>query len=547
VKWAHVERARDILAREQGTVVKDWGGKLPIALVYPNTYHVGMSSLGFQTIYAALNGHRDVVCERAFWQRRFSSDDPVVSVESQQALADFYVVAFSISFEMDYLHVVQILRQAGIPLRADERDEDWPVVIAGGPAVSANPLPLADLVDGVLVGEAEEGIAGLVETLWEGIDKPRPELWQRLARLPGLYVPALDPKDKETVTRQWVRDMETFSTATVIHTPDTEFGGMHLIEIARGCGRGCRFCLAGFACRPKRERSLESILAQAERGLEYRDRIGLVSAAVSDYTQIDALASQLREMGARLSVSSLRVDPLSEPLLRALSESDARTLTMAPEAGSQRLRDMINKNVTEADLVHAAERASDYAFGQLKLYFMIGLPTETEDDISEIASLCRTVAHHFRGRVTANVTPFVPKAHTPFQWAAMAPVEVLDARYAQLQQELRRKGIAVRGESAQWSAIQGILARGDRRLNDVLTSVQGHSTRAWYKAMQRLEVDPQDYLGEREMDQTLPWSFVDSGVRDTYLRRERERAIRGAATEPCPVEGCDRCGVCKDP
>jgi radical SAM superfamily enzyme YgiQ (UPF0313 family) len=322
---------------------------------------------------------------------------------------------------------------------------------------------------------------------------------------------------------------------------------MHLIEIARGCGRGCRFCLAGFACRPKRERSLESILAQAEPGLEHRDRIGLVSAAVSDYTQIDALASRLREMGARLSVSSLRVDPLSEPLLEALAESDTRTLTMAPEAGSQRLRDMINKNVTEADLVHAAERATDYNFARLKLYFMIGLPTETGDDISAIASLCQTVARHFRGKVTANVTPFVPKAHTPFQWAAMAPVELLDARYTQLQQELPREGIEVRGESAQWSAIQGILARGDRRLSSVLTSVQGHSARAWYKAMQQLDIDSQVYLGERQADETLPWAFIDTGVRDTYLHREWERAVKGYRTEPCPEEGCERCGVCQSP
>jgi radical SAM superfamily enzyme YgiQ (UPF0313 family) len=284
MKWSYVARARHVLSRESGAIVKDWGGKLPIALVYPNTYRVGMSSLGFQTIYRLFNERDDVVCERVFWQRRFPEDDPVVSVESQRGIADFGVIAFSISYEMDYPHLVQVLRQAGIPLRADQRDETWPALIVGGPAVSANPLPIADYCDAVVVGEAEELISPLAETLWDALDGPRDALWQALARIPGVYAPHISPGEPRPVQRQWVRDLDAYPTATVVHTPDTEFGDMHLIEIAKGCGRGCRFCMAGFTCRPKREHSVESILAQAREGLVRRDRIGLVGVVVSDYT-----------------------------------------------------------------------------------------------------------------------------------------------------------------------------------------------------------------------------------------------------------------------
>ena len=511
MKWSTIERARCVLSRERGAVVKDWGGKLPIALVYPNTYRVGMSSLGFHTIYRLLNRRADVVCERAFWEPG-SVDVPAISIETQRSIADFWVIAFSLSFELDYVHLVEVLRGAGIPLRAEERDETWPAVIVGGPAVSANPLPVADLVDAVVVGEAEEVLGPLVEALWAGTVGPREDLWQALALVPGVYVPHLGLETPQPVHRQWVRALDDYPTSTVIHTPDTEFSGMYLVETTRGCSRGCRFCMAGFTTRPKREHSVDSILEQARQGLEWGDRIGLVGAAVSDHSQIDALATGLVDMGARVSASSLRVDLLSEPLLRALAESGTRTLTLAPEAGSERLRQVIRKGVTESDLVHAAERAAHYGFRQLKLYFMLGLPTEGDEDVEAIVTLCERVTSRFRGQLTANVTPFVPKAHTPFQWVAMTPSEVVATRLRRLKQGLKRQGISVKAESPKWSTIQGVLARGDRRLGCVLTSLEGTSLRSWQRAMAECGVSAADYVGARPPGEPLPWSFIQMGV-----------------------------------
>ena len=540
MKWSLGEQARRRLARERGAVVKDWGGRLPIALVYPNTYRVGMSSLGFQTIYRLFNADPRVVCERAFWQRHFAPDDPVVSIETQRALADFSVIAFSLSFEMDYLHLVHVLRQAGIPLRAEERDETWPLVLAGGAAVSANPMPVADFCDAVVIGEAEQLAAPLLQALQDAVVQPRNRAWSSLARLPGIFCPALP----RPVDRQWVRNLDDHPTSTVVHTNDTEFGDMFLVEVARGCGRGCRFCMAGYTSRPKREHSIASILEQARRGLRWVDRIGLVGAAVSDYAAIDPLVEELRALGARLSVSSLRVDPLSEPLLRALAESGTRTLTIAPEAGSERLRRAINKGVTEDNVFHAVERAAHHRFRQLKLYFMLGLPTETERDVDEIAALCEAAAGRFGGQVILNVTPFVPKAHTPFQWAKMAPVKVVQGRLRSLERRLRRQRIAVRAESPRVAAVQGVLARGDRALGGVLASVQSESPRAWNEAMAAHGLEAGAYLRAREVDEPLPWDSIRSGIRVETLRREWRRAQSLEFTAPCPPSGCTQCGVC---
>jgi radical SAM superfamily enzyme YgiQ (UPF0313 family) len=331
----------------------------------------------------------------------------------------------------------------------------------------------------------------------------------------------------------------------VLLTPRTEFADMGLIEIARGCGRGCRFCLAGYSYRPPRERSVASILDQARELLRHTDRLGMVSAAVSDHSQIDEIAGELRGLGARLSVSSMRVDPVSEPLLRALAESGTRTLTIAPEAGSERLRRAINKTQSEEDVFHAVELAARLAFPQLKLYFMVGLPTETEKDMDALVDLAVACADRFRRQVTVNLTPFVPKAHTPFQRLAQPAAKSIKQRVDYVKQKLGRQGITVRAESPAWAEVQGTLARGDQRLAEVLASVHRVSPAAWRRALKEAGLAIQGLLRERSPDEALPWDFVQSGVSTEYLAGEARRSGEGRHSPPCPPGDCVACGVCE--
>jgi radical SAM superfamily enzyme YgiQ (UPF0313 family) len=542
-KYRYVDQARQILAHEEGTVRKDWGGRLPIALIYPNTYQLGMSSLAIHSLYRLFNDQPDVVCERAFWGYRSAprSDELMLSIESQRRLTDFPVIAFTISYEMDYFNAVQLLQRAGIPPLAEERDESWPLIIAGGPAVYTNPAPLADICDAFAIGEGEIIVPPLVDALWEAGQAPRDEGLHILAQVPGMYVPTLE---NGSVSRVWVRDLDTKPATTQIYTHGTQFGDRALIEIARGCGRGCRFCMAGYTYRPMREVNLETILSIARHSLKHRDKIGLVSAAVSDHSWIDQIATELRSMGAKISVSSMRVDPISEPLIQALAESGTQTLTIAPEAGSVRMRKVINKPQSDQQLLYAVELAARYDFPQLKMYFMIGQPTETEADVEAIAELVLSARSHFPRHLTINATPYVPKAHTAFQWAAMMPVETLETRLKYLERRLQPAGVSVRSDSPAWAAVEGALARGDRRLGRVLTQMRKTTLREWDRALRAESLSQEDYVRERALDEVLPWSVVDTGVSQAYFSWDRRRAFQDELTRPCPPDGCLKCNAC---
>jgi radical SAM superfamily enzyme YgiQ (UPF0313 family) len=452
---------------------------------------------------------------------------------------------------MDYFNVVSMLRRAGIPPLAQERDERHPLLLAGGPAVSANPEPLAPLLDAVVIGEVEPIFERLTDAL-HGMGNGRDAVLEALTQIPGLYLPGLDgPADSEkpgigrqTVTRQWLPDLDSFPSHSSLFTPDTEFADMGLIEIARGCGRGCRFCLAGYVYRPPRQRSVEKILEQAQELLRHVKRIGLVSAAVSDYDDIDLLATELRRMGAQISVSSLRVDPVSEPLIRALAESGAQTLTIAPEAGSERLRRVINKTQREADVLRAVDLAAGYGLAQIKLYFMLGLPGETEEDVEAIVKLAQTCAGRFQRQVTVNITPFVPKAHTPFQRQVQMRAKEVKRRLDYVNGKLKRQGIGVRSESPNWAEVQGTLARGDQRVAQALLAVGRLSPASWRLALKEAGLSAKELLGERPDEESLPWAFIQSGVRQAYLEREMGQAGAERTTPPCPPEDCAVCGVC---
>ncbi len=514
------------LSREQGAIVKDWGGRLPVALAYPNAYYLGMSNLGLHAIYGLLNGHARVVCERVF------TDTAGLSVETQRPLSDFAVLAFSVSYEPDCFNVAAMLKAAGLPLYAAARDERHPLVIAGGPVVTANPLPLAPFCDCLCIGEAEAMLPAMLPVLLEGSGGNRQELLKNLAALPGVYVPAFSPP--APVARQWAANLEEFPTHAAVLTPDTELGDLYLIEAERGCQRGCRFCLVNTICSPRRLRSVASLLAQAEVGLKYRQRIGLVGPAVADHPQIEELLAGLNRLGAGIAISSLRISALSEKILDELAAGRTQTVTLAPEAGSRRLRRLLNKDISDAAIIEAVDRIASRGFRQVKLYYMLGLPAETDADAEEIVRLTlamKQAADRHRGgtRLAVNIGTFVPKAGTPFQWQPMAPLAALNARLAAIKKGLSPKGIKVKTESPAWSRVQGVLARGGPEIAGVLADIEAVTLAGWRQAMQQHGLATDDYVNRTVgLDEKLPWHIIDHGVKPEVLKRELKRALEAA-------------------
>lgn len=496
------------LASEKGTIHKDWGGRLPIALIFPNCYRVAMSNLGFQTLYALLNAEPDIVCERLTWEGPAS---PPLSIESQRHLSEFPVWGFSVPFELDYFHLVRLIHQAGVPLWADEREDGDPFLLGGGIALSANPEPVAPFLDAVIVGESEPVLGPLLEALRGGKGQPRGEILASLGQIDGIYVPSLH--DGEPIERQWARDISTFATTSVILTRETEFGDAYLIEIARGCCWRCRFCLAGHFTRPPRFRRMEQLRPQIVEGLRYRRRIGLVGAAVSDHPDLEEIAQAIRELDGGFTVASLRADQLSPIVLAGLQESGTKTLTLAPEVGSARMAQVINKGFGELELLQGVAMARQAGLHRIKLYFMVGLPQESDADIRAIVDLVEKVQDQLQGgTIRLSVAPFVPKAHTPFQRVSMASAAVQQKRIRFLKRELQPQRVSVQGGSAAWSQVQGVLARGDQRLAPVLASMTGLSLGHWRKALAKAKVHPEEYLRRREPDEPLPWDFIVPGT-----------------------------------
>ena len=551
MSWKIIERYRRILAAEKGTTTKNWGGKLPVCLVYPNRYRTAMSNLGLQTVYAQLNSFPDIVCERAFLpdpeelKEYGKSGTPLLSLESQRPLCDFAVIAFSVSFESDYLHIPRIFRLAGIPPFAVERSDTQPLVLAGGAALFLNPEPVAELMDLVCVGEAEAILPRLLPLLKEeGLE--RNGLLERAAALPGIYVPAFYEIDysgerveairathgaPSRVRREWSRELDSHPVRSEIFTPDTEFSDMYLIELSRGCPRGCRFCAAGFIYRPYRRRSLDALKEEVDRGLSGHGRLGLLAAAVSDYREIGELCRHISARGGKVSVSSLRVDNLDDDLIGALKASGHRTVALAPEGGSQRLRDLIRKDLDEEQITAACERLIADDILNLKLYFIIGLPTETTTDLEEMAALVTKIrsrvveAARERGRlgeVTLSVNPFIPKPFTPFQWCAMEETKSLEEKLRFLKRVIGRlANVRIIAESPKEAYLQALLSRGDRRLARLL--VKGDELGNWRKSAKELGIDTERMVHrEIPLDEILPWEVIDSADRDLLVREYRK-------------------------
>ncbi len=574
MNWKLKEKLAARLAREQGHTVYPAGGRTRFALAYPNSYFVGMSNLGLHIIYDILNRRQDTACERFFLPDGRELDEyrrtqtPLMSMETQTPLSDFAIVGFSVSFEMDYFHLLEMLEVGRVPVLASERDERSPLVIAGGPCATFNPEPLSLFVDAFVIGEGEETIGRLMDVYHEarsdGAD--RAEMLRRLSHVPGIYVPSLYEHDYEAsgkikkirpigdatvrVERQWVKNLDDYPAHTVVVTDETEFN-LYLIETARGCGRHCRFCMAGYCFRRPRNRSLDVLKDAVKAAKVYGKRIGLMGAAISDYPEIDELSKHILSEELTMSVASFRADSVTETMIRSLAESGMKTITLAPEAGSARMRAVINKGIEEEHLFHAMDLGMAAGIRHYRLYIMLGLPYETEEDVDAVADLVGRLKdylerHESHGTLTLSVNPFIPKPFTPFQWAPMADKKYIEAALKRLKKALSgRKGIEMIAEPTKSAYVQGVLARGDRRVSRVLyRAYQSGGAKSFSSAMKDEALKEEDYLyreyGEQEI---FPWDILDMGMKKEYLYEEWQRAERMEKTVPC-FDGCRRCGVC---
>ena len=569
-----IDRLQELYKDEDSRVTINPHAEQKVAIVYPNTYFVGMSNLGLHIIYEEINLRNDSVCERIFLPEKKELEaydktkTPLMSVETQRPMHQFDVVAFDVTFEMDYFHIPLMLRHGRVPIMGKDRTEFDPIVIAGGPCATFNPEPFADFIDAFIIGEGEGIVSRVLDIIrdgkMEGLD--RHAILRQLANISGVYVPSLyvpiysdggefkgyhiaegAPK---TIKRHF--EMLTSGGETVVATNYTEFGAMYIIEVARGCGRHCRFCMAGYCFRVPRVRPLEILKEGVDRAEKLGKKVGLMGAAISDYPEVDELVTYIRSKDMRYSCASLRADSLTQAVVDGLADSGQKTITIAPETGSERLRRVINKGISEEHLQNAATLSAKSGIQHMRLYIMIGLPTETDEDIEAIVGLAeRTQAHMAgvgcKGRLTLSINPFIPKPFTPFQWMAMDNQKMVEKKLQYIKKALQKnRRIEVLVESPKEAYIQGVLARGDRRLGTVLAACAADRGSKSFKAEMKaagLDMDEMNYR-ERSFDEFLPWSHLDMGMDEGYLEMEWKRSVDEAYTPPC-VQGCKRCGVCK--
>ena len=528
---SYEEELRGRLANEKNLVAQT-GGRLKFALAYPNFYRVGMSNLGIHIIYELLNARADTSCERFF----LSAFDKLLSVETQTPLNKFQVIGFAVSFEPDYFNVVKMLKLGKINPRASERTDLDPIIIAGGPCATFNPEPLAEIFDAFVIGEGEAILSPLIDEIISTENLPRSRRLERFSQLAGVYVPAFPQK----VSRQWVKNLDDFPAHSTILTDDAEFN-MYLVETARGCGRHCRFCMAGYCFRKPRNRSLDVLKNEIRAAKKFGKRIGLMGAAISDYPQIDELCKFILGEKLQMSVASFRADSVTEELVKSLAASGLKTLTIAPEVGSEKMRRVVNKGITEENIFNAIELGIKAGIKNYRLYFMIGLPFEELADVEEIAKLSARVKKFCDGRLTLSVNPFVPKPFTPFQWSPFAEKKYLDAALKILRGSLKSvRGVEIISESVKSAEVQAILSRGDRKLSEII--LQSESAQDFKK---NFNLDKEFYLREIPFEENLAWDFLNQGFSKKYLIEEFNRAKDLKLTPQC-FEGCKRCGVCEN-
>jgi radical SAM superfamily enzyme YgiQ (UPF0313 family) len=564
-QWQQRERAREILSKEVGYVRKPHGGKLRVALAFPNTYFVGMSNLGFQTVYKLFNAESDIVCERVFLPPKqelaaqLASGTGLVTIESQTPVGEFDVLAFSVSFEWDYTNVLTMLRMSGMPVRAADRNHRHPLVVIGGAVTFVNPEPLALFADVIAAGEGEALIPSLLSAF--NAAGNREELLRGLAGERGYYIPsfydvtyeangtiaAYVPREgtgaPPVVKKAALKTTEAVDPpATTIFTPDTEFGSRFLVEVVRGCANLCRFCWAGYNYLPVRAFPKERILQLAERAKPYSNRAGLVSIALCDHPDIEEILTRLVDMGYSISPASLRLDDLTPTIVRLLRQSGERSLTIAPETGSDRLRRVINKTVTNDEILASAELIFAAGIESLKLYYMIGLPTETDDDIVAIRDLTMQLREimlkHARGRgklgsIVGSVNPLVPKPGTAYQWLPMEATPSIERKMKRVRSLMAGiDNVYFNVKSERHSFYQALLSLGDRRVAPAIEAAERNGGN-WRAACTESGVDADFYVfRDRSADRVLPWDIIDGGMKESFFRSEFDKALREEWTLP---------------
>jgi radical SAM superfamily enzyme YgiQ (UPF0313 family) len=562
--WHQRQRALAILEKETGYIRKPHGDRLRVALAFPNTYWVGMSNLGFQTVYRLFNAQDGIVCERVFLPPKQELAEqlrvgaPLLTLESQSLVADFDVLAFSVSFEWDYVNVLTLLQLAGLPVRAAERTTRHPLVVIGGAVTFVNPEPLAPFADVVAAGEGEMLVPSLEVAMREATN--RSDLLERLAGVPGFYIPSLYepaydesgvlsrvdsliPAARYPVRKAAVRTADALDPpATSIFTPDTEFGARFLVEVVRGCANLCRFCWAGYNYLPVRAFPTDRILQLAESARVHANKVGLVSIALCDHPDIERILARLQEMGYAISPASLRLDDLTEPIVRRLRASGERGITIAPETGSDRLRRVINKTVTNDEILDRTELIFASGIENLKLYYMIGLPTETDDDLVAIRDLTLqmrdVMLKHARarghvGRIVGSVNPLIPKPGTAYQWLPMEDPAVTDRKVRRLRSLMADiDNVYFNIKSERHSYYQALLSLGDRRVSPAIEAA-ARNGQNWRAAVAEVGLDADFFIfRDRSHDALLPWDIIDGGMKPAFFRSEYEKSIREEWTLP---------------
>jgi radical SAM superfamily enzyme YgiQ (UPF0313 family) len=563
--WAQRERALATLSKEIGYVRKPHGDRVRIALAFPNTYWVGMSNLGFQTIYRLFNAQDNVVCERVFLPPKqelaelLAARAPLLTLESQTPVGDFDVFAFSISFEWDYVNVLTLLRLAGIPARAAERSPRHPLIVIGGAVTFVNPEPLALFADVIAAGEGEALIPAFDRALAAATD--RSDLLRLLAKERGFYIPRFyepqyaadgtlcgystiaEADAPVPVRKAALKTTEAVDPpVTSIFTPDTEFGSRFLIEIVRGCANLCRFCWAGYNYLPVRAFPTDRILDLAAAARAHASKVGLVSIALCDHPDIERILARLNELGYSISPASLRLDDLTEPIVRVLRESGERTITIAPETGSDRLRRVINKTVTNDEILDRAELIFASGIENLKLYYMIGLPTETDEDLVAIRDLTvqlrEVMMKHARvrgqvGRIIGSVNPLIPKPGTAYQWLPMEAPAIVDKKIKRLRSlTADLDNVYFNIKSERHSYFQALLSLGDRRVAPAIEAAERNGQQ-WRAAVAEAGIDGDFYIfRDRSHDAMLPWDIIDGGMKTSFFQNEFAKGLREEWTLP---------------